>query len=270
MVSHPAQLAVSEEKTLLPTEALHQIFEELRTQPTKQGEIGERILQKIKTTDLSSAEEFALAEVYFVSLMGGKAKQAFPKFAKGDGLNARIARQRLMRMKFVIDEKIDDVEKEVYEYRAQLKPVKTDLVHSSSIVGSLARHYQTKGDYEKAVKLIVDGLEMMPLDAPYRAFRLPATHYSSFEKAGKKDVALKLLERAREAMQKNLKENRFTVNNQSKPQTITHRAGTFHRLEGRLLEDVAEDIAAIAFGNTLLIYLETEIEKSKATSIGQK
>jgi hypothetical protein len=263
-----SQTNVVDGKDLQPTEALFMIFSELKTQPDKQGEIGKRILQKTRTTDLSPDEEFALAEVYFVSLMGGEAKQLFPKFVEGEGLHARIARQRLMRMKFVIDEKIDEVEKELYAYRAQLKPIKQDLVHTSSIAASLARHYQTKGDFDKAVKLITDELEATPLDAPYFAFMLPATFFTSFEKAGKRDTALRLLEKSRDAMRELVVKNRALLENQDDKPSATHVAHRFYRLEYRLLEALPEEKALAIFNKTQFDRLESAI--AQLTSSNKK
>jgi hypothetical protein len=84
------------ERKLLPTEALHTIFQELQKTLDKQREVTKGILPRVQAENISSDERFALGEAYLVSLMPKESTVTFEKFRSGKDLRARFAWQRVL------------------------------------------------------------------------------------------------------------------------------------------------------------------------------
>jgi hypothetical protein len=250
----------AQEPSLLPTDALHQIHVELSGQPGKQKEIAMRYLPKVKTTDLSRDEQFALGEVYFVALMPKEARDAFAPFTGGRDMQARIARQRILWMTMAADRKYDGIEPMLVDYRRRFKPVAADTRHLSGAVFGIAEHYQSIGDHERAVKLVLEEVESLPGDAPYHSLRLPAQLFTSFEKTGRAETATRLLDKARATLRAMLPKPEVADGATTPP---AHRPGVYHRREEGLTADLPEKEQRIRRARILLGMMDADLERAK-------
>ena len=230
-----AQSASKDEPTLLPTEALHKIFEEMKGQGSKQKEIAAKFLAQVKTADLSADEQFALAEVYFAAIMPKEAKAAYQKFASGNDLKARLAWQRVLWITMASEQIYDSVENQLGPYRAKFPAVKDDLFHLQSAVFGVADKYREQGNHEKAVKLVTEEIKSLPGDAPYYSYALAATFFDSFKKVGQEEAAIQMLEKARDIYAAAWA--KLGAADQGSDASIAHRAGAFHRVEEGLRSD---------------------------------
>jgi hypothetical protein len=257
---------VSNEAALLPTEALHFIFQELVDQPTRQKEIAEKYLSRVSTTNLKSAEQFALGEVYFVALKPKESTEVYEKFISGHDMRARMAWQRVILMKIRAFEKVDEAEKEIYQYRKRFPADEKDLFHLAYPVSSLARYYADKGDHERVVKLISDEIESLPSNAPYYSFGMVATFFESFKNVGKEEAAIRMLERGRNIYSAAAAKNgKFSTETKPLQGKIRHRPGVLHSVGEGLLKDYPPSQQVDASFKTNYDRINTTLAKVKKT-----
>lgn len=189
------------EKPLLPSEALKKAFDDLAANKGQQKDICRGYLAQARTEGLPEDERFALAELYFVSLMPDESKALFQPFLAGTDFRARMAWQRMMRMNAVAYEDFAAVEKALPEYRAKFPPDRRDLYHSYSGVQGLADHYRKAGDHQKVVDLVSAEIAQLPADAPFYSAVLAGSFFESFAKVGKAAEAARILTTALKAFE---------------------------------------------------------------------
>ncbi|HEV2913726.1 MAG TPA: hypothetical protein VGX92_10650 [Pyrinomonadaceae bacterium] len=252
-----------DEKTLLPTEALHEIFQEMVGQPNKQKEIATKYLAKAKTTDLTSDEQFALGELYFAAVMPDESKAVFEKFIPGNDLKARMAWQSVMLINMRAFQNYDGTENDIRKYRAKFRPVKEDLPHLYWVVFGVADNYRTKGNHEKAIELVMQEIESLPSNAPYYSYGLAATFLDSFKQVGKQEYAIRILEKARDIYTTALagKDDMPQINNPKA--AIAHRPGVLHRVVEGLWADYGMDKYANPTLKKLLSRINTALADAK-------
>ena len=218
----------------LPSRALHEVFDQMRSQPTKQGEIAKQVLSRTQTAGLSRDEAFALAELYFAALMPKQSTEAYSAFTSGNDQHARTALQRVIFMKMVAFQQFDGITDDLVAYRKRFQPSSDDIFGLAEPIGVLAAHFRSEGRHDDVVKLVVEELAALPLDAPYMSFSLVASNLESFQRTGKQDDAVRLLKAATRAYA-HVADTKVSV----PTGPIEHRPGIIHRVEQQLRLDYA-------------------------------
>lgn len=185
--------AETEPASLLPSAGLSQAFSDLASSKGAQKDICRGYLARVQKEGLNEDERFALAELYFVSLMPGEAKALFQPFLAGNDLKARMAWQRMMRMNVAAYEDFPAVEKGVQEYRVKFPSDPRDLYDTYAGVQGLADRYVKAGEDQKVVDLILTEAARLPADKPYYTLALAGTYFNSFAKVGKPAEAGRIL-----------------------------------------------------------------------------
>jgi hypothetical protein len=240
LVSLGPPLAGARDQRLLPSLALHRVFDELRSQPTKQGEIAASVLSQTTTTGLDVSERFALAELYFAAIMPKEATSTYLTFADGHDQRARTANQRVLFMKMVAFQSFDGVEAQIAAYRKRFPPDVADLYGLDEPVFALAEHYRSTGADEEVVALVGDEVGRLPDTAPFYSYGLLPRYADVFVKAGRRDDLLRLLRRA-EAGYRDVPESA-----EAAPPVVVHRPGVVHRVEEQLRADYESSAAVDA------------------------
>lgn len=151
-------------------------------------------LSKLNTKGLNREELFIYGNLLRYVDRTDEAKEIYCELAKGDDLTARKGAEIAMYI-FSQDKDFETVEKMYAQFRSKFKPVPEDIPYTSTPVSILARHYSAQGNHEKAIKLLMEEVESLPFDAPYRTFSAFAGASYIFLELGRKDEALELLAR---------------------------------------------------------------------------
>jgi hypothetical protein len=231
-----AHVDLAANQSLLPSAALHGVFEQLRVPATKQGDVAKDVLSHTQISGLSRDEQFALAELYFAALMPKEATAAYTPFMAGNDQFARTATQRVIFMKMAAFQNYDPVAADIVAYRKKFPLGKNDLFGLDGVVNGLSGHHRTAGNHDLAASTIIEEIESLPKDAPYMSYRLLVPNIESFQKAGKQDVLLRLIKQGL-ALYADVADAPTSV-----PEgAIVHRPGVVHRVEQRLRLDYAPD-----------------------------
>lgn len=190
-------------ETLLPSVALRATLAEVANDRTRQREIAESYLARVRPDEPhGEAEQFALAELYFVALKPDEARAAFRPFLDGDDLRARMAWQRLMQMSAVAYGDFERVERLITEYRAKFSPDMRDPYHTFSGTRALAAHFKGQGNHAKVVELILAELAALPSSHPRYAAGLARSNHESFAVIGRTAEAVEILRRHKATLEK--------------------------------------------------------------------
>lgn len=220
-----------EDRMLLPTAALHEIYLQTDIEGKNRKEIAPGIASRTQKAGLTRVEEFALGEVHYSAFQPKEARAVYEKFTGGSDLFARQARQRIMWMEMAAMQQYDGIERQIDSYRAKFQPSPEDLRHLYFPVFGLADHY-AKTEPEKAVKLVLDEIRSLPRDVPFYSLSLVVPLYEAFRSTGRTAEALELLKSAREVYSKSP-----LVTNPPQRTAVAHRAGVIHIPEQGLMLD---------------------------------
>jgi hypothetical protein len=222
--------------SLLPAAALHGFLEEFgRSDRSAQADIASRWLERTRRRGLSDDERLALAELHFVAFDPGAAGPGFRPFAGGTDTRARLATQRLLRMRMAAYDVYDGVEEAIREARGRLPAVATDPWPFHASVSTLARHYADRGDHEAVVRVVMEELSTIPVDGVFFSHTLPGEFISSFEQTGRRADAIAHMQRVRDALAHG---ERISREEAAVPLAPPHVDGVVHRLEEGLLRDL--------------------------------
>jgi len=190
-------------EALAPSEAEQEVLNKLNEQRGRfqsredfyqaRRELAAEQLQRIDATDLSAEEELVYGRLLAWAERNDEAEAIYNALAKGSDLNARKASIQLMDLA-AETENFDKLEAEINRFRQRFKPTPEHAEHLFEPVMALAYHYEETGENAKAAQAIIDEVNSLNLDAPYRSFNLLAYFSSVFDKAGMQDEYLKLLE----------------------------------------------------------------------------
>ncbi len=236
-VLQPAAIVKAQEDTLLkPTEVLYLSLKAMEDNPgAGRLETVSRFFERIDTNELGPAEEFARAEVSFVNLRPGESLYQFESFMDGNDFRARIAWQKSMQIQFRGYRRPELVEEMLVEYRERFQPDPTDVWDAWLQVANFASKYRDEGQHDKVVDIILEEIDRLPRNAPYRSFRLPVTFFGSFAAEGKADQALTLIREIRAEMQTQMQAlKRENPNGLTLFVPVQHSAGTYYRMEDGL------------------------------------
>lgn len=196
--------AAAQQATRLPSEVLHDVVKwrsaNLRATPTEVEAAVTPFLAGVRTTGLAPEEEVALGMSYFFSFDGLSAKPLLEKHMNRDDLLGRVSWQAVQQMTMFGAKDFALGERRTVEFRAKFRPAIEDLEHSSVMVFNLARKSAADGDHARAVQLVLDDLNGLPIDLPFRGYDNLGRHFESFRKVGRDAEALALMKRHRDAM----------------------------------------------------------------------
>jgi len=234
---------VSSAQQRMPNEVLHDIvrgrLEHIRWTPVQAESALKPVLRTVRVTDLSPEEEVALALSYFFTFDGLSAKPLFEKHMNRDDALGRVSWQSVQQMTFFGAKDYALVERRAREYRQKYPATGDDTEYTYNMVGNLARLAATSGDHARAVSLILEDIQTLPLDLPFRSFELLGQRFASFQAAGRTAEALTWTRRHRDAMrgaQSDTSAQRGTLTDSL---AIRHRPGVLHLtpFADRLLPD---------------------------------
>ncbi|NOT07489.1 MAG: hypothetical protein HOP28_04700 [Gemmatimonadales bacterium] len=199
-----AASAMQAQTLRLPSEVLHDIskgrLENLRWTPNEVEAALKPLLQNVRTTDLPAEEEVALGLAYYFTFDGLSARPLFEKHMAREDRLGRVSWQSLQQMSFFGAKDYALVERRLKEYRRKFRPTLDDREYTYSMTNNLARNFASQGDHPRAVALILEDVQALPLGAPYRSFELLGVHFASFQAAGQVQVAIDWIKRHRDAL----------------------------------------------------------------------
>lgn len=202
LLSVAALPAVAQQRT--PSNVLHDIvkgrLENPRWTPTQVEAALKPLLGNVTTTNLPPEEEVALALSYFFTFDGPSARPLFEKHRDRDDALGRVSWQSLQQMSFFGAKDYALVEQRTKEFRRKFAPTADDTEYTFNMVNNLSRLAATSGDHARAVSLIVEDLEQLPLDLPFRSFDLLGARYASFQAVGRSADAIAWMRRHRDAL----------------------------------------------------------------------
>ena len=194
--------AAASQADLLPTEVLHRINEALaQGDRSKQGEIVRPFIAAAKKSGLSAEDDMALGEIYFLALNPRDSDAIFVKYLGRTDRLGRMAWIRHQQVQFRAFDKHDETEQAIDAFRKQFAIDPDDLTYSSVMAWNQADRYAAAKNYAKAVELILSDIKPLPLNLPFRAFRLLATHFNSFVEVGRGREARTILQSHRDALE---------------------------------------------------------------------
>jgi hypothetical protein len=187
------------------------------------------LLVNVRNTGLTPDEEVALGLAWFFTFNGPQARPWLEKHQDRADRLGRVSRQALLQMAFAGAKDYDRVTAGIIAFRAKFSPVAADLEYTSRMVDNMARHYESLGDDARAVALILEDVAALPIDVPYGAFRLLATHMPAFQRTGQGPAAIALMTKHRDALRIRLAAaGTSPVGEATPPLLPPHRDGILH------------------------------------------
>ena len=202
----------SQERKLLPSEALVLMYNAVDLNPEKQRIENTKPFQsRVITEGLEGDEIFYLGETYFWNFMPKEAAQAYENFLEEDSPRGRASWQRWLQVQFRAFDKHDYVEEKLRDYREKYKPIPKDRYGLFGQVYNLANKYKAAGEHEKVVQLIKDEIEYLDYDGAYASFQLPGIFFGSFAQTGKTQEAVSMIQGAITGLQKTLDSRKANI-----------------------------------------------------------
>jgi hypothetical protein len=232
-----ASLATAQELQREPSAVLHDVakgrLEHLDFTPDQVEAALKPLLANMRSANLSPEEEVARGLAYFFTFDGQTAKPLLEKAMDRDDFAGRVSWQALQNMSYFGAKDYALVEKRVTEFRRKFRPILEDLEYSGTMVNLAASHRASAGEHAMAVSMILEDLQALPLNAPFRSYENLGRHFASFRAVGRQADALELMTKHRDAMRLRLRtEAALPVDAlQRDPLAATqapHRSGTPH------------------------------------------
>jgi hypothetical protein len=194
-------LAQRPESKILPSEALHELIKLRLGGGGANGQAAaDGILQRTTTADLSANEEVALAFTYFLAFKPKEADALATKHLDRTDLAGRLSWQMHGRMLFRAFQQNAAGRETIPEFRRRFRVSDDDLVHSAWLAYDSAQTFAEEGAYDRAAKELLDDINAVPIDRPFRSFDALGELYEIFQKAGKQKIALALMHKHRDAL----------------------------------------------------------------------
>jgi hypothetical protein len=200
-VTTPAQ----KEPNLMPDEVLHRVGKYAADNPNgNNSDFVKSLLPQVRTTGLNSAQEVALGMVYYFAFMPKEASEKLSKYLDRTDALGRVSWQADERMLAAAFQKDEEAERRIPEFRKRFKPIPEDLVYTQWLIWDAAEYHREKGEYDKAVKIMLEDLSRLPVDMPYQTFDVLGSQYECFKKAGQSETAVSLMKKHRDALRARL------------------------------------------------------------------
>jgi hypothetical protein len=240
----PPSLISQERPLLAPSEALHEMVK-LRSQANSNEEerakFTAELLARTSKVHLSAQEEVALAFVYYLVFQPDNADLLAKRNLDRDDLAGRLSWIIHDRMLFRAYQKNEEGRELIQQFRSKFSVVPEDLVYSGWMAFDNASVYAEAGEHQKAVAVLLEDLQTVPLDKPYFTFDALAYLYESFVKVGKQQEALSWMKKHRDALRSRLASAHFAAPSlvPADLSRFPHRAGVLHYFPfpGGLAED---------------------------------
>lgn len=143
---------------------------------------------------ISRDEHLKYAELLAWAEKNQDAILEYRKLSKGADVNAREASKRLIDLEIgEVKENPAEYEKKLTEYRENFPPSPMDTFGLYNQVAVLSRHFNEAGDSVSAIRVVMDEIKYLDMDAPYFSFRLLSARYQSYLDLGRKDEIVSLL-----------------------------------------------------------------------------
>ncbi|WP_209348244.1 hypothetical protein [Pontixanthobacter sp. CEM42] len=122
--------------------------------------------------NMDRLDRLALGEGAFLTFSGRKAFQFFDPLRSGSDLIAEHAWERVMQITFRGFGEHTRAEALMKEHAVQFRPSVKNIRGRSQIIGNFIGLHIENGQPEKAVALLIDELNALPVDAPYFSYGL--------------------------------------------------------------------------------------------------
>ncbi|MGH7459738.1 MAG: hypothetical protein ACREMA_01760 [Longimicrobiales bacterium] len=227
---------------LAPTEVLHLQLQEMLAHPQKaQAQNTQQFVDLARTSDTDRVELAALGEVYFLAFYPEAATDVFTGLMSGNDRFARLAYQRLIRMKFAAENKPEDAARLLAAFYQRFRPTPEDLSFGATGASDQVGHYRGKGDASRALAFSNGEFDRLPFDAPYTGLTLPARFFSLYQQAGQADQAIARTRKALDGLTALAGRRQITASTPSQRGLgLPHRPGTFHTFAEGLLADAPD------------------------------
>ncbi len=216
----------------MPDELLHRIAK-FRLEDPKGDSTAflKSLLPQVRTAGLSPQQDVALGMAYYFGYMPKESSAILDKYLDHSDALGRVSWEADERMLAAAFQKDEEAEQRIPEFRKRFKPDPEDLLYTDWLVWDAAEYHREKGEYQKAVDLMLADLHELPIDMPYETFEVLGSQYECFKKSGHGQVAIDLMKKHREALLGRLLAAHANVKDLSVSKvtfTRPHKAGVEH------------------------------------------
>ena len=126
-------------------------------------------------------------QIYYRNFRVEEAISTLEPLMDGNGIVARIAWQRMIRMTHAALRDERSAHDLLDQYAQRFSPLPIDLHDRSRSLGDFAQQSLDQGDFDTVAKLILGEVSRFPVDAPYHAFTLPFRFKESIDRSKYKE-----------------------------------------------------------------------------------